>query len=359
MERPDTKCPDLSCNRFPSVSRETLPMKNATVANGPTLNGLRTLQLENRFLRVVLLPEAGAKIWQITYKPLAADLLWNRPGMAPARHGLGAAYDDVWSGGWDELFPTDEAGSFDGRSLPDHGELWTGEWHAAPFTEGDAAGIRLRFSTPVSLFDAEKTILLRPEASTLELRYRLTNQGQAPFPFLFKLHPAFAVSASHRIDFAPMTVVREPDFPGTLGEAPLSFPWPYAPLNGHRLDLRQVPEPASGAVHFFYGDHLRGGWCGVTNCATGLAAGLRYDPQVFSSCWLFATHGGWLDLNVAVLEPATGYPFRLQSLIESGRARWLAPGETLETSVLFSAQQGLKSIGGVEPDGHILPGDEA
>ena len=31
--------------------------------------GLRTMVLENRLLRVIILPEAGAKIWLITYKP--------------------------------------------------------------------------------------------------------------------------------------------------------------------------------------------------------------------------------------------------------------------------------------------------
>ena len=40
--------------------------------------GLRAVVLENQFLRAVVLPEAGAKIWQITYKPHDADLLWEQ-----------------------------------------------------------------------------------------------------------------------------------------------------------------------------------------------------------------------------------------------------------------------------------------
>ncbi|MGB7548575.1 MAG: hypothetical protein WBM14_12555 [Terracidiphilus sp.] len=326
--------------------------------SGPALHGLRTILLENRLVRIVVLPEAGARIWQITYKPLAADLLWNNPGVAPARQPLHASYDDTWSGGWDELFPNDEAATLQGNALPDHGELWAGAWQAEPFQNEDEAGVHLRFTTPISHFLAEKTLRLRPEGATLEVRYRLTNQGAGVFPFLWKLHPAFAVSPSHRIDFPPMTVVREPEFPGTLGDAPPVFPWPHAPLGNTVLDLRQVPDVSSKAVHFFYGTELAAGWCGVTNRANRLAAALRFDPEVFSSCWLFATHGGWRDLNVAVLEPATGYPFQIQSLIDGGRARRLAPGQSLETTVLFSMQEGLASIGGVAQDGHILPGDE-
>ncbi len=69
--------------------------------------GLRVITLENDLLRLQILPEAGAKIWQITHLPHGADLLWNNPRIPPARHTIHTRYDDVWSGGWDELFPND------------------------------------------------------------------------------------------------------------------------------------------------------------------------------------------------------------------------------------------------------------
>lgn len=322
-----------------------------------TLPGLRTCVVENRLLRVVILPALGAKVWQIHYKPLKADLLWNNPGLAPARQPLYASYDDTWSGGWDELFPNDEAGELAGYRLPDHGELWTGEWQVERRETADREeAAYLRFCTPISHFLIEKSICLDPDRAVVKVTYSLTNQGAERFPFLFKLHPAFAVSERHRIDFPAMTVKREPQFPGTLEKAPDVFLWPYAAMGDTTLDLRQVPHPKSGAVHFFYGTELAAGWCGVTNLANRLSAALRFDPEVFSSCWLFATHGGWRDLNVAVLEPATGFPFNMQAMIDCGQARWLSPGESLSTTVLFSVQEGLLSIGGVNEDGTILEG---
>jgi hypothetical protein len=333
-------------------------MDGLTLTTGSTPQGLRAILLENSLLRLVVLPEAGAKIGQITYKPLDAALLWNHPHLFPAPHVPSTSYDDVWSGGWDELFPNDEPGKLNGHYLPDHGELWTGNWQAEPFHRQDAAGVHLRFTTPISNFLVERTLLLRPHSATFEIHYRFTNQGAGTFPFLWKLHPAFAVSANHRIDFPPMAVVREPEFPGTLADAPPIFPWPHAPLGDRVLDLRQVPDVSSRALHFFYGAGLVSGWCGITNRANRLGCALRFDSDVFPSCWLFATHGGWRDLNVAVLEPATGYPFQIQSMIDGGRARRLAPGASLETTVLFSAQEGLTSIGGVDENGSILPGDE-
>lgn len=332
-------------------------MSDPTCTSEPTLHGLRPIVLENDRLRIVVLPEAGAKIWQIRYKPFEADLLWNNPSMLPSRQPLHASYDDTWSGGWDELFPNDEPGNLQGLDLPDHGELWTGVWNSESLQLGDASGVHLRYTTLVSQFLVEKTLILRPQSATLEVAYRLTNHGTVTLPFLFKLHPAFAVSPHHRIDFPAMTVVRETEFEGTLAGAPRVFPWPNVPLGETALDLRQVPDPSSRALHFFYGTELSAGWCGVTNQERRFAAALRFDPKVFSSCWLFATHGGWRDLNVAVLEPATGFPLRIQSMIDEGRALSLAPGEKLETTVLFSVQEGLNSIGGVTESGRILPGD--
>jgi hypothetical protein len=321
------------------------------------LNGFRATVMENRFLRVVVLPAAGGRIWQITYKPLAQDLLWNNPQLPPAEHAIHTSYDEVWSGGWDELFPNDEAGELFGKSYPDHGELWTGRWDAKSFERANEVGMHLRFKTPISNFLVERTLTLRAESRTLEISYLFTNEGSVRFPFLWKLHPAFCVSVNHRLDFPAMTVVREPEFPGTLAAAPLRFPWPHALVEGASIDLREVPDVASRALYFFYGTEMDGGWCGVTDRVRKLATALRFDPKVFSSCWMFATYGGWNNLNVAVLEPATGYPYQMQPMIAGGHALWLAPGESLETTVLFSVQEGLTSVGGVEADGTILPGD--
>ena len=58
-------------------------MDDLTVSTGRTSHGLRNVLLENRRLRVEILPEAGARIWQITYKPLGAELLWNNPSVSP------------------------------------------------------------------------------------------------------------------------------------------------------------------------------------------------------------------------------------------------------------------------------------
>jgi hypothetical protein len=262
-------------------------------------------------------------------------------------------YDDVWSGGWDELFPNDEIAAIEGESYPDHGELWTGSWDSEPFSQGDEAGVRLRYTTPISAIEVEKTIRLRAGQGRIEFNHRFTNRGRTSFPFLWKLHPAMAVSAQHRIDFPPMNVVLEPAFPGTLAGSSDPATWPLIKTAAGDVDLRRIPCEDARRLYFFYGTRMRGNWCALTNSETGLACGLQFDPAVFPCCWLFATYGGWRNYNVAVLEPCTGYPLNFEAMQAAKRHRTLAPGETLQTNVQFLLQEGLRSVGNVDPSGKM------
>lgn len=318
-----------------------------------SFRGLTTVIVENQLLRIIVLPEAGAKIWQITYKPHDADLLWNNPRIAPARLPGNSRYDDVWSGGWDELFPNDEVALIESESYPDHGELWTGNWEAESFSNAEEAGVRLRYVTPISAMGVEKTIRLRPDQARIHFHHRFTNQGKSSFPFLWKLHPAMAVSPQHRIDFPPMQVVLEPAFPGTLAGACDRGEWPLIKTAAGEIDLRRIPCESARQLYFFYGTQMKGNWGAVTNAGTGLSCALQFDAAVFPSCWLFASYGGWRSYNVAVLEPCTGYPLNFDAMKAAGRHRSLAPGETLETDVQFLVQEGLRSVGSVDSSGKM------
>ena len=333
-------------------SPETEPGSELRVMADCSCHGLRAIVLENQWLRLVVLPQAGARIWQITYKPSSTDLLWNNPGILPARLAAGSCYDDVWSGGWDELFPNDEVATIEGNTYPDHGELWTGEWIAEPLEEAESVGACLRYTTSGSI-QVEKTIRLRRGCSRIEFHHRFVNQGTACFPYLWKLHPAMVVSPVHRIDFPKMKVVLEPAFPGSLGGSGDSGDWPIIATPLGDIDLRRVSPQEARKLYFFYGTQMEAGWCAITNTDTELACGLEFDSSIFRCCWLFATYGGWRNYNVAVLEPCTGYPLTFEAMKAAGRQRTLAPGEVLETDVRFLVQTGLRSVAGIDASGNM------
>lgn len=298
-------------------------------------HGLRAVVIENRQLRILILPEAGGRIQQITHKPSDTELLWNHPRIRPARLPFGASYDDNWSGGWDELLPNNIPETINDEAYPDHGEVWAADWAFTPFEDAREAGAALKCQTRISDILLEKRIRLREDESALNVDYRLHNGSRLPLPILWNLHVPFAVSERHRLEFPPMQASLEPNYLGSLQGAPIDFTWPLIDAPEGRLDLSAVPAASAQRLHFVYGHGFTEGYCGVIEAAAGLRARVWFDPSIFRACWLFGAFGGWRNLHVALLEPSTGYPFEVARAVRNGTCRTLAPGEELRTSVRF------------------------
>jgi hypothetical protein len=87
--------------------------------------------------------------------------------------------------------------------------------------------------------------------------------------------------------------------------------------------------------------------------ADGFGLGLAFDPEVFSSCWTFASYGGWRGLETLIMEPCTGYPVNLAAGMSAGTHRTLQPGQTVETTVTAVPYSGLSAVTAVRPDGVV------
>ncbi|MFB9280233.1 DUF5107 domain-containing protein [Cohnella cellulosilytica] len=325
----------------------------ARVSTEWTYRGFRAVILENGLLRVVILPELGAKIWQITHKPTGTDLLWQHPRIAPRPVGFGASYDDHFFGGWDELFPNDAPETLAGEALPDHGELWTLPWAYETGGGQAEAWVKLSVGTPVSACRAEKTIRLRAGEAKLRFSHRLANPGRAELPFLWKLHAAVKADGNGRIDVGAEQAYLEEFGPPRTGRTGVAYRWPYAPgEDGTIHDMRVALPASSGVNEFQYLTELTGGWCAYTDTSTGVGLGLAFDPAVFPSCWLFATYGGWRGLSTVVLEPCTGYPLLVEEGVKADTHRTLKGGETLTAEVVASVYTGLRAVNGIDRDGN-------
>jgi hypothetical protein len=281
--------------------------------------------LDSGRLRVVLLPGLGAKIYSIVHLPTGKELLWHNPSVAPAAVPAGSGFDDHWAGGWDELFPNDESACLAGDAYPDHGELWTARWDCEIERTARSATVYLRTECPAAHCRVEKWIEMEDGEPGMRFRHRLTNLRNRPLPYLWKLHPALAVSPGDRILIPANRILLEPEFLGTLA--------------GRDVDLSVVPPPDSGEVHFFYGVELTDGWCGTYDPVRRLALEWTYPKDLFTSCWLFASYGGWRGHYVAVLEPCTAYPYRLEQAAACNQCSLLPPLGTQEASVTFSVRE--------------------
>lgn len=321
--------------------------QRATIDANWTYRGFRAVVLENRHLRAVVLPELGAKLWSLVDKAADRELLWHNPRVPPRPVHYGAAYDDWFCGGWDELFPNDAPTAVAGDAYPDHGELWSMPFDWELSEEGGAAVLRMWRASVVTATRVEKRITLGADESLLRFGHRITNDGPAPLDYLWKLHPALRVTPHSRIDLPARRVLVDEGFRGRLGVE--AFTWPHA----GGVDVRAVPPPEAAACDFYYAVELDAGWCALTDTAARSGFGLTFDPAVFRSVWVFGAYGGWRGLYTAILEPCTGYPYRLEDAIAQGTASRLAAGATLETEVAAVLYRGVAAVSRIGADGSV------
>jgi galactose mutarotase-like enzyme len=157
--------------------------------------------LENERLRLVVLPEVGAKLYSLVDKRADREVLWHNPRLEPRLPVFGQNFDDWWSGGWDEVFPTCDVSTHQGETYPYLGKLWSLPWTWQVEDTGPAAvSVYLRRTTVIAPARVEKWIRLDGDAPAIRLRHRVTNVGARPMDFVWGFHPCFAVEAGFRID---------------------------------------------------------------------------------------------------------------------------------------------------------------
>jgi hypothetical protein len=329
-------------------------MRAVSVETEWMYRNLQAVCLENRVLRVIILPEPGAKIYRLIHKPSDRNILWNNPRLLPRAVPIGASYDDHFFGGWDELFPNDDPVVLNGERFPDHGDLWSQPWQwRVEEDSGERAVVHLWCFSSVLNVRVDKWLTLEAESPVLRFRHRLRNYGPVPVDFLWKLHPALAVGPGYRIDLPSCRVHRaDKDWSGLVGEE--QFDWPFCRgKNGGTVDLRLVPDPGNPCNEFVYCTDLADGWCALTDTEAGVGFGLLFPREVFISVWLFLAYGAWRGYSTAVLEPCTAWPKELDTAITRGTCSHLAANGTLECEVEAVVYEGIRAVREIRSGGKV------
>ena len=144
--------------------------------------------LESDTLKVKFLPQIGAKMASLIYKPLQKELLTQRDGDNYKTQEYDGDYLQGEGRGFDDMFPNISESYYDrfpwkGTRLPDHGEVWQLPWK---YEVKDNAlhcsvnGVRLPYllEKKVSFTDDE----------TLRIDYKLTNPTPYEMDFVWAAH---------------------------------------------------------------------------------------------------------------------------------------------------------------------------
>jgi hypothetical protein len=304
--------------------------------------GFRTCILENDLLRVTVVPEVGAKVHELIYKPADRDLLFHHPRVELRRPVFGVNVDNWWSGGIDDAIPTGHPCVVEGEELPFLGEAWPLEWAVE---QESAAVVRFVREGVITPFRIERRMELRPGESFVRVRHTIGNVGVSPFDFIWGIHPGLPLGPRTRIQIPARRGVVQDSWPGDrLGASGDEYEWPLRAL------VEPGPEPA-GTWDFHFATELEAGWLAVWDAEWKCGFGMTFPTDVFRCVWVWLVDGGWRGVRCAAVEPWTGYPARLDEAVRLGRARRLAPGEELVVETRLIAFETSEPISGFDDAG--------
>lgn len=316
--------------------------------------GLHTVTLENRSLRLTFLLDRGADLVELLYKPRDLDFAWltangvNDPrAYANSSPDVSATFHDYYAGGWQEPFPNMGVSAERwGVTFGQHGEAPTLPWDVA-IVEDTAASVVVRFSvrTPKAPFLLERTVSLTGDGATFRFDGQVTNESDVPLHAMWGHHITFGGPFLHpgaRIAMPPG--VRTFVHPGGgrddtwLPDGPEAA-WPLVPANpGAPADADGMADlsvlPPRGSPHEMnyltgFGDE---GWYRVESDRHGLGAEVRWDAATFPFVWHWHEYGAGSEYfaygrhyNIG-LEPASSWsPDGLPGAIANGTALPLPP----------------------------------
>ena len=301
---------------------------------------------ENSQIRVTVLPEVGAKIHEMIDKRIDQDLLFHHPRVEVRKPVFGANVDNWWSGGIDDAFPTGQPSVVNGEELPFLGEVWSMPWTAEQLSPFSVKFSRKGVITP---FLMERTMTLNPGASFLEVDYRITNIGTAPFPYIWGIHPTFPIGDETKLHI-PAKKIWYVDGTGPQGSAP-EFLAGKEPMDWPMDSLAKLSDKDPLSWEYYYLSQISAGWLAVTNSHNDSGFAMSYDVKTFPNIHVWMVNGGWRGIRTVAVEPWTAMPSALDQAITAGTAGTLQPHESVASSVRFIAFKPQETINGFDQNG--------
>lgn len=340
-----------------------------------TYKGLDAVFLENKILRILVVPEKGGDILEFRDKRVDVDVLWHSdhnwfppekryiPSMAPT------TWQDHYPGGWQVNLPIAGFGrEIDGNAYGLHGESALIPWESKAVRNDD--GVTLRLTTELNRypFVVERELTLPADEPHLHIKESVTNEGELPLEYIWQQHIALGaplLAPGARVDIPAQTGIVQDyqgSFPNARLEPGVTFDWPHAPgRDGNGVDLREVPPKSIRSHDLAFAHDLNDGWYALTNPDIDLGFGFRFPVDPFECVHYWQPFGGYRDspffcrnYNVGI-EPTTAYPSVSipDAQRENGTIDELGPGETVTAEFTAVTYRGFDAVDDVAPDGTV------
>jgi galactose mutarotase-like enzyme len=332
-----------------------MPFNSCSIEES-TLRGYRAIVLENEYLSVTVLPEKGAEIYSIFYRPMSFDVLWKAPwglhkagAVNVAFGGSEAAWMDIYGGGWQGIFPNGgDACVYAGAALGFHGDASTANWDYTFSQTQGRASLRMEIALPRVPFTLMREVTIESASLTVEVKEEVKNDSDESFPAMWGHHPALATMLLRGARIESSARRYEPHKPETSPTARMTpdcvHPWPAARgKDGTTVDLDLLPVGDERISEMGYLSDFETGQYQLLNPSLGLGVRLSWDKNLFPYLWYWLEWGGscgypfYGRCKVAALEPFSSIPGTgLANAVKRGTAIIFAPQERRSTEVSFS-----------------------
>lgn len=298
--------------------------------------GFAAVEMESDQLIVKVIPELGAKLVSLCYKPT------NKQWLAGSATGLrkvqyGSTFTDADMSGWDECFPTIDAcaypleGRYAGVLLPDHGEVWSLPWEAK--CRGDQ--LICTVDGRALKYRLKRTLSFTHEAE-LCLDYEVTNLGEEALAYMWTAHPQFMATSNTRVRLPEDVTSVLCVYGGQHLQEGQVYEWPHTDACGDQsISLDRIGDKERrDARKFYVQGSLSEGWAELVEQHTGEYVHFAWQVEQVPYLGIWIDEGQFHHQSVCALEPSTGYYDRLDAAYKRGKASTVKPGASVSWQLM-------------------------
>lgn len=335
--------------------------------------GMRTIILENNLIKVGVLVDKGADVFEFIYKPTDTSFLWQSPQglidprkVTPSIASSSGAFLDSYHGGWQEILPGGGPVNYRGAELGLHGEITNLGWEYDIITDTpEEISVKFYVTCIRTPFRVERTMRLFVNNPALYINEKLINLSPSDQELMWGHHPALgAPFLKHGLSLivpAKTGVIHSPLFaPSSILIPGTEFTWPIANKDHHQIDLSKIPGPEAGFSELIYLKELAAGWYAVMDPEEQIGIGFSWDKDIFPYLWFwcvygkFPTYPWWDRVYCIALEPWTSIPNNLDQAISSNYQLKIKGGDSITFNLCATAIQGRTTVNEIQPDGKVI-----
>ncbi|HUK29069.1 MAG TPA: alpha-amylase/4-alpha-glucanotransferase domain-containing protein [Candidatus Acidoferrales bacterium] len=289
---------------------------------GTSVGGMSGFVLENEKLRTVLMPEFGARIISIIYKPTETEFVWHNPRVPIMKPSYKPEFEDM--SGLFDCVPTCENCTYKQWQLPMYGETASEPWRVLRKRK-TARSITVAMQRKCQVYPlmVNKSVTITKNEPSLELNYRLTNLSNERLEYHYSGHNTLNINPNYRIILPPEVQKLKRGYAITdrLGNFEDEIPWPTTvDKAGRTVDLSKVGQPTEGTGENLYTPKLNDSWCAALNESRHEAIGFSFDATVLPYILVWINWGGYLGHYHIALEPSSGRPDNLNTAVNQWKS---------------------------------------